>query len=177
MLPRRGSRRSSADTEPQFLCHEHEMPWMLLIPTSFSLTNWHLETWPLHCPVSLETESKAGRRMFLQAEAILQLSEFRWVKTILINIPWIKQTHKHTDSTPLPYRFTLACWQPHHTLSCFLPGYSWLLISYLQAFWFFCMSNFLTESVQPKSPSVGYAVTSGQLHSARKKKITPLHTL
>lgn len=176
MLPRRGSRRSSADTEPQFLCHEHEMPWMLLIPTSFSLTNWHLETWPLHCPVSLETESKAGRRMFLQAEAILQLSEFRWVETILINISWIKQTHKHTDSTPF---HTELLWLAGNPTTPFLVSSqvtvdSWFLIC-KHSDSFACP----IFSLNPPNRRAHLWAMLSLLDSYTQlgKKITPLHTL
>lgn len=153
------------------------MPWMLLIPTIFSLTNWHLETWSLHCPVSLETESKAGRKMFLQAEAILQLSEFRWVKTILINISWIKQTHKRTDSTPLPNIFSLVAGNPTtpFLVSSQVTVDSWFLICRLLIS-FACPIFSLNQSNRRAHLWAMLSLLDSYTQLG-KKKITPLHTL
>lgn len=108
--------------------------------------------------------------MFLQVEAILQLSESRWVETTLINISWIKHT-----STQIQPRFhlILAHWLAGDPTIPFLASSqvtSWFLISCLWAFWFFCMSNFSHWICPTKEPTCGLCCHFWMtLHSARGK--------
>lgn len=110
--------------------------------------------------------------MFLQVEAILQLSESRWVETTLINISWIK--HTSTQIQPHFHAYLiLAHWLAGDPTIPFLASSqvtSWFLISCLWAFWFFCMSNFSHWICPTKEPTCGLCCHFWMtLHSARGK--------